>query len=206
MPKKSLSFSKALPYSSRDNRASFSVSINDLKCVPSRRRSSTLIIRLLINREATRNLPWIHFLPRQNLDHKNTNTIAEALGKDGSNIFPFTATLDKKILHDLLYIFLRETLTPLSTHIWWRKNFLCGFFPPSSFPSRYSYSQLTLISRKAFCRGNNLMVIFILWTDNQPLSQASSHQHTRNATSYVRWPASVVSSHLEYLCSPLHSK
>ena len=45
------------------------------------------------------------------------NSIAEALGKDGPNIFPFTATLDKKILHDLLYIFLRETLTPLSTHI-----------------------------------------------------------------------------------------
>lgn len=172
MPKKSLSFSKALPYSSRDNRASFSVSINDLKCVPSRRRSSTLIIRLLINREATRNLPWIHFLPRQNLDHKNTNTIAEALGKDSSNIFPFTATLDKKILHDLLYIFLRQTLTPLSTHIWWRKNFLCGFFPLSSFPSRYSHSQLTLISRKAFCRGNNLMVIFHL-LNRQPATVSS---------------------------------
>ena len=130
------------------------------------------IIRLLINREATRNLPWIHFLPRQNLDHKNTNTIAEALGKDGSNIFPFTATLDKKILHDLLYIFLRQTLTPLSTHIWWRKSFLCGFFPPSSFPSRYSHSQLTLISRKAFCGGNNLKGIFHL-VNRQPATISS---------------------------------
>ena len=65
-PRKSLSFKKALRYSSNDNGVSFSVSIKDLKCVPSCRRWKYPVIRLLTNREAIRNLPWIHSLPRQN--------------------------------------------------------------------------------------------------------------------------------------------
>ena len=52
--KKSFSFRKVLPYFSRDNGASFWVSINDFECVPSCRRWQYPVIRLLINREAVR--------------------------------------------------------------------------------------------------------------------------------------------------------
>ena len=85
--------------------------------------------------------------------------------------FRLPQCLIKQILHDLLYIFLRQTLTPLSTHIWWRKSFLCGFFPPS-FPSRYSHGQLMLISRKGFWGENTLVGIFHL-VNRQPATVSS---------------------------------
>ena len=52
--KKFFSFRKALPHSSSENGTSYSVSINDFKCVPSCRRWQYPVIRLLINQEAIR--------------------------------------------------------------------------------------------------------------------------------------------------------
>ena len=160
MAKKSLRFRKALPYSSRDNDASFSVSINDFESVPSCRRWHYPVIRLLINREVIRNLPWIHFLARTKMI-KTVILLPKPLERMAQTFFRLPQCLIKQMLHDLLYIFLWQTLKPLSTHIRWRKSFLCRFFfSPPTFPSRYSRSQHTLISRKAFWGENTLMGIF----------------------------------------------
>lgn len=172
MPKKSLSFSKALPYSSRDNRASFSVSINDLKCVPSRRRSSTLSFDYLsTGRRPETFLEFTSFLARTQII-KTLILLPKPLERMAQTFFRLPQRLIKKYFMTCSTSFLGKLLRP-SRHIFGdEKTFLCGFFPPSSFPSRYSHSQLTLISRKAFCRGNNLMGIFHL-VNRQPATISS---------------------------------
>ena len=127
MAKKSLRFRKALPYSSRDNDANFSVSINDFESVPSCRRWHYPVIRLLINREVIRNLPWIDFLARTKMI-KTVILLPKPLERMAQTFFRLPQCLIKQMLHDLLYIFLWQTLKPLSTHIRWRKSFLCRFF------------------------------------------------------------------------------
>ena len=152
---------KALPYLSSDNGASFSVSINDftIKSVPSCRRWKYPVIRFLINREAVRNLPWIPFLPRQNYKIvKTLIPLRKPLDRMAQTFFRWPQRLIKQMLHGLHYIFLWQTL----------------FIPPSSFPSRYNRSQLTLISRKTFWGRTLWRESFILWTNNQTLYRVSS--------------------------------
>ena len=100
----------------------------------------------------------------------------------------------------LLYIFLRQTLTPLSTHIWWRKSFLCGFFPPS-FPSRYSHGQLMLISRKGFWGENTLVGIFHL-VNRQPATVSSLVASAHKKSHQLREIACFC-CFIRYLCSSL---
>ena len=105
-------------------------------------------------------LEFTSFLARTKM-MKTVILLPKPLERMAQTFFRLPQCLIKQMLHDLLYIFLWQTLKPLSTHIRWRKSFLCRFFfPPPSFPSRYSRSQLTLISRKAYWGENTLMGIF----------------------------------------------
>ena len=158
MAKKSFSFRKVLPYFSRDNGASFWVSINDFECVPSCRRWQYPVIRLLINREAVRTSSLNSHPPRQNYKIvKTLIPLRNPLDRMAQTFFRWPQRLIKKMLHGLHYIFLWQTL----------------FIPPSSFPSRYNRSQLTLISRKTFWGRTLWRESFILWTNNQTLYRVS---------------------------------
>ena len=93
----------------------FSVSINDftIKSAPSCRRWKYPVIRLLINREAVRNLPWIPFLPPQNYKIVKTLTpLRKPLDRMAQTSFRWPQRLIKQMLHGLHYIFLWQTLTP----------------------------------------------------------------------------------------------
>ena len=98
-------------------------------------------------------------LPRQNYKIvKTLIPLRKPLDRMAQTFFRWPQRLIKQMLHGLHYIFLWQTL----------------FIPPSSFPSRYNRSQLTLISRKTFWGRTLWRESFILWTNNQTLYRVSS--------------------------------
>ena len=97
------------------------------KSVPSCRRWKYPVIRLLINREAVRNLPWIPFLPRQN--YKIVKTLIpmwKPLDRMAQTFFRWPQRLIKQMLHGLHYIFLWQTLTP-PQHVFGDEKPFCVF-------------------------------------------------------------------------------
>ena len=72
-------------------------------------------------------LEFTSFLARTKM-MKTVILLPKPLERMAQTFFRLPQCLIKQMLHDLLYIFLWQTLKPLSTHIRWRKSFLCRFY------------------------------------------------------------------------------